>query len=186
MRFKGLYVWIGLPIIIAAVWFFVFYMPMKAEIANKQNELESAKQQTQKVDAEIRALMETKRREENIKASLREYRSQIPLFDNFPDFIYQVAGDARKNGLVLDRFSGTFKTLDMQPKAILTYPIFQVGLKGRFMEIGKFLEQMGSTKAYRRIMKGQISYNEKEYPLLTGRFEIEFKAWKERNAIESK
>jgi Tfp pilus assembly protein PilO len=180
-----MYVWIGLPIVITAVWFFVFYMPMKAETNNKQNELNDAKQQTQKVDMDIKALMEMKRKEESIKTSLREYRGQIPLYDNFPDFIYQVAGGARRSGLVLDKFSGTFKTLDMQPKTILTYPIFEVGLRGRFMEIGKFLEQVSSSRAYRKIMNGRISYNEKEYPLLTGRFEIEFKAWKERGALES-
>lgn len=184
MRFKGLYVWIAVPVIVAALWFFVWYMPMKAEITNKRNELNDAKQQSQKVEADVRALTEMRRKEESIKVSLREYRGQIPLFDNFPDFIYQVAGEARKTGLVLDKFSGMFKSLDMQPKTILTYPVFEVGLKGRFMEMGKFLEQVSSSRAYRRIMKGQISYNEKEYPLLAGKFEIEFKAWKERAIIE--
>ncbi len=92
MRFKGLYVWIAVPIVVAALWFFVWYMPMKAEINNRRNELNEVKQQTQKVEADIRALTEMKRKEESIKASLKEYRGQIPLFDNFPDFIYQVAG----------------------------------------------------------------------------------------------
>jgi Tfp pilus assembly protein PilO len=185
MRYKGLYVWIAVPVLVAAVWFFVWYMPMKAEINNRQNELNEVKQQAQKVEGDIRALQEMKRKEESIKASLREYRGQIPLFDNFPDFIYQVAGGARKGGLVVDKFSGMFKTLDMQPKTILTYPAFEVGLKGRFTEMGKFLEQVTTSRAYRKIMKGVISYNEKEYPLLAGRFEIEFKAWKERAALES-
>ena len=97
-----------------------------------------------------------------------------------------MAGAARRGGLGLDKFSGTFKTLDMQPKTILTYPVFEVGLKGRFMEMGKFLEQVSLSKAYRKILKGQISYTDKEYPLLAGKFEIEFKAWKERSALESK
>ncbi len=185
MRFKALYAWIAVPVIVAAVWFFVWYMPMKAEISNRQNELNEVKQQSQKAETDIRALTEMKRKEESIKASLREYRGQIPLFDNFPDFIYQVAGGARKSRLVLDKFSGMFKTLDMQPKTILTYPAFELGLKGRFMDMGQFLEQVSASRAYRKIMKGTISYNEKEYPLLAGRFEIEFKAWKERAALES-
>ena len=29
MRFKSLYVWIGIPVIVVIVWFLVFYMPMK-------------------------------------------------------------------------------------------------------------------------------------------------------------
>jgi Tfp pilus assembly protein PilO len=184
MKFKGFYLWIGVPIVCVAVWFFFFYVPTKAEIKNKRNELNEVKQQTQKVEDDIRALTEMKRKEDGIKTSLREYRGQIPLFDNFPDFIYQVAGEARKSGLVLDRFSGTFKTLDLQAKTILTYPVFEVGLKGRFMEMGKFLEQVSSSRAYRKVMRGQITYNEKEYPVLAGKFEIEFKAWKERGALE--
>lgn len=186
MRYKSLYFWIGIPIIAAGVWFIVFYMPMRAEVANKQRELQEAKKQTEKVDADIKGFMEMKRKEESIKASLREYQGQIPLFDNFPDFIHAVAGSARRSGLVLDRFSGMFKTLDVQPKTVLTYPIFEVGLKGRFMEMGKFLEQVSASKAYRGIVKGQISYTDKEYPLLAGKFEIEFKAWKERSALETK
>jgi len=185
MRFRGLYVWIVMPIMVSAVWYFAWYMPIKAEIRSRQNELNEVKQQAQKIEADIRVLTEMKRKEESIKASLREYRGQIPLFDNFPDFIYQVAGSARERGLVLDKFSGMFKTIDAQPKAILTYPAFEIGLKGRFMEMGRFLEQVSRSRAYRKIMKGAISYNEKEYPFLAGRFEIEFKAWKERAALES-
>ena len=186
MRFKSLYVWIGVPVIVVVVWFLVFYMPMKAEINNKKSELQEVKKQTEKVETDIKGLMEMKRKEESIKASLKEYQGQIPLFDNFPDFIHTVAGAARKGGLVLDRFSGTFRTLDLQPKTILTYPVFEIGLKGRFMEMGKFLEQVSASKAYRKIVKGQISYTDKEYPLLAGKFEIEFKAWKERSALETK
>ena len=182
MRFKGLYLWIALPILISAAIYILGIMPLKTEIKNKQNELNEVKQQTQKVEADIRALTDMKVKEEGIKASLKEYRGQIPLFDNFPEFIYQVAGTARKSGLVVDKFSSMFKSLDMQPKTILTYPSFEVGLKGRFMEMGKYLEQVSSSRAYRKIMKGTISYEEKEYPVLAGRFEIEFNAWKERAA----
>jgi len=185
MRFKGLYFWIAVPIIVAALWFFVWYMPMKAEISKRQNELSEVRQQSQKAETDIRSLTEMKRKEESIKVSLREYRGQIPLFDNFPDFICQVAGGARKSRLVVDKFSGMFKTLDMQPKTILTYPAFELGFKGRFMDIGQFLEQVTASRAYRKIMKANIAYNEKEYPLLAGKFEIEFKAWKERAALES-
>ncbi len=184
MRFKSLYIWMAAPVIVAALWFFLGIMPIKADIKSKQNELNEAKQQTQKVEADIKALTEMKRREDSIKTSLKEYRGQIPLFDNFPDFIYEVAAGARKSGLVLDKFSGTFKSLDLQPKTILTYPVFEVGLKGRFLEMGRFLEQVSSSRAYRKIAKAQIAYNEREYPLLAGKFEIEFKAWKERGALE--
>ncbi len=185
MRFKSLYIWIALLIIIPVAWFFFFFMPTKGDINNREKELQEVRKQTEKVDADIKGLMELKRKEESIKASLREYQGQIPLFDNFPEFIHQVAGTARRSGLVLDKFSGMFKTLDMQPKTILTYPVFELGLKGRFLEIGKFLEQMSSSKAFRKIVKGQISYTDKEYPLLTGKFDIEFKAWKERSGLEN-
>lgn len=184
MRFKGLYLWIAGPILIAVAIYVLGIMPLKTEIKNKQNELNEVKQQTQKVEADIRALTDMKIKEEGIKTSLKEYRGQIPLFDNFPEFIYQVAGGARKSGLVVDKFSAMFRSLDMQPKTILTYPAFEVGLKGRFLEMGKYLEQVSSSMAYRKIMKGTITYDEKEYPVLAGKFEIEFKAWKERAAIE--
>ena len=68
----------------------------------------------------------------------------------------------------------------------MTYPVFDLGFKGRFMEMGKFLEYMSSSKAFRKILKGRINYNDKDYPMLAGNFEVEFKAWKERGALESK
>jgi Tfp pilus assembly protein PilO len=186
MRFNSLYFWVSIPILICAGWFFVFYIPMKAEISAKKKEHQEVKEQTKKVEADIQALQEMKRKEESIKQSLREYQGQIPLFDNFPDFIYQVADSATKSGLQLDKFSATFRSLDLKGKTVLTYPVFDLGFKGRFMEMGKFLEYMSSTKAYRKIIKGRISYNDKDYPMLAGNFEVEFKAWKERGALESK
>lgn len=186
MRFKSLHFWIGVPILVCAAWFFVFYMPMKAEISVKKREHQEVREQAKKVEADIQTLQEMKRKEESIKQALQEYEGQIPLFDNFSDFIYQVAGSARKSGLQLDKFSATFKSLDMKPKTVLTYPVFDLGFKGRFMEMGKFLEHMSSSKAYRKILKGRINYNDKDYPMLAGNFEVEFKAWKERGALEGK
>jgi Tfp pilus assembly protein PilO len=186
MRFKSLYFWIGIPVLVCTAWFFVFYMPMKAEIASKKMEHQEVRKQTKKAEAEIQTLQEMKRKEESIKQSLREYQGQIPLFDNFPDFIYSVAGSARRSGLHLDKFSATFRSLDMKPKTVLMYPVFDLGFKGRFMEMGKFLEYMSSSKAFRKILKGRINYNDKDYPMLAGNFEVEFKAWKERGALESK
>jgi Tfp pilus assembly protein PilO len=149
-------------------------------------EHQEVREQTKKVEADIQILQEMKRKEESIKQSLREYQGQIPLFDNFPDFIYQVAGSVRKSGLQLDKFSATFKSLDLKPKTVLAYPVFDLGFKGRFMEMGKFLEYMSSSKGIPEDPQGRINYNDKDYPMLAGNFEVEFKAWKERGAFESK
>jgi hypothetical protein len=52
-------------------------------------------------------------------------------------------------------------------------------LKGKFLDIGKFLEGVEKQKGYKRIVGGRILYADKDYPVLTGKFLVEFRAWKE-------
>ena len=186
MKFKTLSLWIGIPVAVVIIWIFAFYQPVSKQITSKKQEMAGIADEVRRLDNEIKALLDLKRKEEVIKSSLREFQGQIPLFDNFPDFIKQFAVKARRDGLIVDRFSGKFRSLDLAQKTVLTYPVFEVGLKGRFMEMGAFMEYIDSMKAYRRILNAKILYNDKEYPMLTGKFEIEFKAWKERGAFESK
>jgi len=97
MRFKSLYVWIGIPVIVAGVWFLIFYMPMRTESATSKRSSRRSRTR-RKSGCRHQSTYEMKRKEESIKASLREYQGQIPLFDNFPDFIHSVAGGARRSG----------------------------------------------------------------------------------------
>jgi len=84
MRFKSLYFWIGIPVLVCTAWFFVFYMPMKAEIASKKMEHQEVRKQTKKAEAEIQTLQEMKRKEESIKQSLRNTRARYHSLITFP------------------------------------------------------------------------------------------------------
>ena len=64
-------------------------------------------------------------------------------------------------------------------------PVFEVGLKGGFLEMGRFLEDLSNRTAFKGIKAARISYDDKEYPQLNGRFVIEFKALKGKKS-ESK
>lgn len=58
-------------------------------------------------------------------------------------------------------------------------PAIDMELKGKFLDIGKFLEGVEKQKGYKRIVGGKILYTDKDYPVLTGKFLVEFRAWKE-------
>ncbi len=64
-------------------------------------------------------------------------------------------------------------------------PVFEVGLKGGFLEMGRFLEDLSNKTAFKSVQAARIGYDEREYPQLSGRFMIEFKALKGKKS-ESK
>jgi hypothetical protein len=69
--------------------------------------------------------------------------------------------------------------MDIAHKNIV-HPVFEMGIKGRFLDMGQFLEELSARTAYGSIKQARIACDEKEYPVLSGRFVIEFKALKER------
>jgi hypothetical protein len=117
---------------------------------------------------------------------IKTFQTNIPVFDEFPGVMKDITGRAKKNGIFITEFNSLFTSIDKKRASMLTYPIFEVGLKGRFLEIGKFLEELENDNTFKGILGARLSYDDKEYPVLTGKFVIEFKAWKEKQIFESK
>ena len=85
----------------------------------------------------------------------------------------------------VESLNGYYNTLDVVQGVGLVNPVFEMGLRGGFLEMGRFLEELSGKAAFKGIQAARIDYGEKEYPLLTGKFVIEFKALKGRKS-ESK
>lgn len=186
MKFKGIYIWYAIPVVLITVWILAVYMPMSSRTKTKNSELLNVRKESQAVDSSISSILEGKSREEKIKASIKELESGIPFFDRFPDFIKDIIRSTKKFGVVITSFSSVFSTIDIKSSSVLITPAFEIGIKGRFMEISRFLEELENNRAFKGVTKAQLLYDEKEYPVLTGKFVVEFKSWRKVPNIEGK
>jgi Tfp pilus assembly protein PilO len=102
----------------------------------------------------------------------------MPVYQQFPAVIKAVAESGKKGGVVFETLNSVVLPNDSQQSPALIKPALDIGLKGRFLDIAKFLEGMERQKGFKRIADGKVSYADKDYPVLTGKFLIEFRAWK--------
>jgi hypothetical protein len=100
-------------------------------------------------------------------------------------YMKNVSNMAKSRGMSVGSLSGYYNTIDVVQGVGLVNPVFELGLRGSFLEMGRFLEDLSARTAFKGIQAARIDYSEKEYPLLTGKFVIEFKALKGRKS-ESK
>ena len=185
MKFKSIYLWYGLPIALIVAWVLLFYMPFSSHIKNRGKEILNIKQEDQKVDISIKGMVELVNKQAQWRQSLSEFKTQAPDLERFPEFMREVMKLARDRGIAIERFSSVFTSIGTEQKSQLINPVFEIEIKGGFLETGKFLEELGNKMVYRGIQKAQISYDEKEYPVLTGKYVVEFKAMKGK-AFEGK
>jgi Tfp pilus assembly protein PilO len=178
MRFRTIYLWFGLPVLIVILWFFAFYIPVSSFIAKEREGLSTAQRTRAMVESSVQDMLEVRKRDAQARSSLDGMSKYMPVYHQFPSVIKSVAESGKKEGLVFETLNSILVPNDSQQPPSLIKPALDVGLKGRFLDIGKFLESIEKQKGYKRIADGKLSYADKDYPVLTGKFLIEFRAWK--------
>jgi Tfp pilus assembly protein PilO len=178
MKFKITYLWFGLPVLIVALWFLAFYIPVASYVDKQRNELSTAQRTRETVDKSIKDLLEIRRRDAQARSSLDGMSRNMPEYQQFPSVIKAVAESGKRDGVIFETLNSIVLTNDSQQSPALIKPALDIGLKGRFLDIARFLEGVERQKGYKRIADGRLSYADKDYPVLTGKFVIEFRAWK--------
>ena len=178
MKFKMIYLWLALPVAIVILWIFAFYVPFSSFIEKQNKELGALQHTRETVEISIRDLLEVRKRDALARSSLDGMSKSMPLYHQFPTVMKMVAELGKKEGLVFESLSSILLPNDTQQPPSLIKPFLDISLKGRFLDVGKFLENVENQKGYNRIADGKLSYADKDYPVLTGKFLIEFRAWK--------
>jgi Tfp pilus assembly protein PilO len=186
MKFRVVYLWFGLPVLIVVFWLLAFYAPMAAAINGQRKELLSVQKERQTIDRALRDIIEARKKDARARSSLEGSFRNIPLYSHFPGVIRMVAQTAKREGIVIDALDTTMIPNEPQQPNALTKPTLDMALKGRFLDMGRFLEDIQKQSGFKRIDEARISYNDKEYPVLTGRFLVEFRAWRGNTAFENK
>jgi Tfp pilus assembly protein PilO len=178
MRFRIIYLWFSLPALIVVLWFLAFYMPVSSYLDQQRKELASVQRTRENVESSIKDMIEVRKRDAQTRSSLDEMSRSMPLYQQFPSVIKAVAESGKKEGLIFETINSSLLPGDPQQPSSLVKPSLDIISKGRFLDICRFLDSIEEQKGFKRIADGRLSYMDKDYPVLTGRFLIEFKAWK--------
>ncbi len=179
MSYKNLIWSVGLPVAIILVWILAVYVPMSARATRGQNSLSAVLQERKTLEASLLTMTQQVQTQASLKKSYDEFLSQAPTIDGMGQFMAGVVRSAKSRGMSLERLNGEYSSIEASRQNVI-HPVFEMGVKGKFLDMGKFLEELSGKTAFAGIRKAQIAYDEKEYPVLSGRFVIEFKALKER------
>jgi Tfp pilus assembly protein PilO len=185
MRFRGIYLWFAIPVLLAVGWILVYYIPMTSRIKSKERELSALKEEYQNIDRGIYEITKNKDRMDTLRASLREIYTEIPTTEGLPDFMKEMTTNSKRFGVVITGFNSNFSSMSLLSTSPVANLAFEISIKGRFKEIGRFLDDMESRMAYRRIKKASITYDDKEYPILTCKLLVELKTLKKGFRHES-
>jgi len=179
MRFKIIYFWFALPVLIGVLWFFAFYMPVSSYVEKQHSELSTALRTREIVENTVKDVLEVRKRDAQARSSLDGISRNMPMYYRFPSVIKMLAESGKKEGIIFETLNSMVLPNDSQQAPSLIKPAIDMELKGKFLDIGKFLEGVEKQKGYKRIVRGKILYTDKDYPVLTGKFLVEFRAWKE-------
>lgn len=184
MNYKKLAILIGIPLVLAILWVLAVYLPIEAQAQKKQIMVKTVINERKDLETSIIAMSQQAQNQESLKKSYNDFLSQTPTIDRMPGFMSGLVRDARLKGMAVERLDGHYGSMDTSQKGIIN-PVFELSLKGSFLDMGKFLEELSEKTAYKDVQKARIAYEDKDNSVLTGRFVIEFKTLKGRS-LESK
>jgi hypothetical protein len=179
MNYKKLAIWFGIPLVMIVFWVLAVYLPMDAGAKKKQNMINSILRERKDMEMSIMSMSQQIQTQAGLKKSYNDFLNQTPPIDKMPGFIGSLVRDARSKGMAVERLNGYYSSMDMVRKGIVA-PVFEMGLKGGFLDMGKFLEEISQKTAFKGIQKARIAYDDRDNTVLAGRFVIEFKALKGR------
>lgn len=179
MSYKNLIWSVGLPVAIVLVWILAVYIPMSVQAKKGQTSLNAVLQERKALEANLLTMTQQVQTQASLKKSYDQFLSQAPTIDRMGQFMAGVVHSAKSRGMSLERLNGEYSSMEASRQNVI-HPVFEMGVKGKFLDMGKFLEELSGKTAFAGIRKARIAYDEKEYPVLSGRFVIEFKALRER------
>jgi hypothetical protein len=185
MRFRGLYLWVALPIAIVIAWAVLFYWPLATETRLRKQEMAAAGKAIENTERELMAVGTALDKERQVKQSLSELYSQIPHLSELPDLMRWMVKRAKQDGLALEVVQSTVSALKGTGSSGVVHPVFEVRVKGRFLEVGRFLGDLETKALFKGVASASITADERDNPVVLTKCTMELNAWRER-PIESK
>lgn len=179
MKLKKFYLYLSVPFIFLLLWVFLFYLPLQSKIELTRKKLAETKKERERIEKELEYFLQLTKKGKEVESTLKELRSKIPDVGESVVFLKEMVSEARKKGVRVETITSLFTSLKSLEGKRFAYPVFEVTMKGRFLDMGKFLEGLNEKEAISNIIKGKIYLNEKEYPDVVGKITLEMRAFKE-------
>jgi Tfp pilus assembly protein PilO len=179
MKFRLAYLWFLVPLVVVGLWAVLFYMPISSKIASSEREIESVKAEAGRLEAQMASLLKMKNQEKEMERVVRELYAQIPVYEQFPNYLRGVVLNARKHGVSIGRLN-SLPLGDGGRAAAVMRPRFEIELNGRFLRIGEFLDDIKATKAFLGVSRASMKIDVKTYPAVDARLVVECRVLQER------
>lgn len=178
MKFKTVYLWFTLPVVCVVLWVFLFYLPVVKSSREYKLDNAASRDEANRVEAEVRAKMALGIKEKTTKNELAKVALQLPRVDEFSQFLKEVVLTARALGVTIEGLNASATQQALTDNPLLFLQPVEIDLKGRYLEIGRFIEELERKSAYGSIRRAKLAYDEKEYPILRGTVLFEWKTLK--------
>ncbi len=179
IKFRPIYLWSLLPVVIVVGWVFGFYTPVASKNSVAEKQLVAVQAEKIVLQNDISRLTALKRQEDETKSRIDAMSAKIPKYDDLPGFMKETVRLAKARGLEVEEFTSSLSSLDDRQSDLIINPAIEMVVKGKYLQIGRYLDDLDSNGAFRGVLGAHIAYTEKEYPILTGRFVLQFKARRE-------
>ncbi len=176
MKFKPFHLWAVLPVILIVAWFVLFYSPVSSKNRLKERELMRVKAEKVTAENEVNRLRALRKREMEAKSRIENMSADIPRYEDLPRFIKGITEMAKAKGALVEDFGSIFLPQEDQQSGPVMNPVMEITVKGRYLQMGRFLEELERNKAFKGVVKARMTYEEKQYPVLTGIFVVQFRA----------
>ncbi len=131
---------VGLPLLIVALFFFVFYKPMTEEIKRLETTITKQEQEIGKAETKLRKLPEIKARYEGLVKELDELKRQLPEEKEVTTLLKQVSDLGIKSGLEIKLWKPSKRTVH-QSGVVYEIPV-KVEMVGSYHRLGYFFSSL--------------------------------------------
>ena len=175
MNFKKMAIWFVAPVAMIIIWGLAVYLPITSGSSKKQGMIASILKERKDIEMNIVSISQQMQVQDNLKKTYDNFLKQTPTVDKTSGFMRDLVRDARLRGMAVDSLSGHYEGIDSARKSVVN-PVFELSIRGSFLDMGKFLENMSEKSSFKVIRNARIAYDETDNATLTGKFMVEFKA----------
>lgn len=142
----------------------------------KKSKIEGLRIERKKIEAQLESLLYAQKKAKEIEEELKE--KKIISFDETTNFLRKIVISGKKGGIDIQRINTHFSALKDIEKGNFVYPVFEMAIKSKFLDLGRFFESLEQESSIKGILKANISLDENDYPYLKAKIVIEIMAEK--------
>ncbi len=178
LKLKKSHIYLLFPFFLLLLWLLLFFYPLSSDVKGMKLKLSDLKRENEKLEGQVLALLETQKRVKEIEERLKELK--IISFEQTTNFLRDTIQTARKKGVEVQRISSQFSSLKDIQKDSFSYPTFEMALKAKFLEIGRFLEGLQEDRSVKGVLKANLALDENDYPYIRAKITVELRTSREK------